>query len=558
LGPMTGTMVIGNGRNAVGAKSPLTGGIVFSQVGEHWGAQLKRAGYDALIIEGKAAHPVYIHIQDEHVDIRDAGRLWGKTTKETQEMIRAELQDEKIRVAQIGPGGENLVRFACIMNGCYDAAGRGGLGAVMGSKNLKAIAVKGHKAPAVSNPECIGEMNKVLFEKMKANMPTQGWMEYGTGGPEIIGFEATGGLSIRNWRDGLFPGINKIHAGIMKDTVRLGMDACFACPLRCKKRIGFREPSYTVDPAYGGPEYETIAALGSNVGIDDMKAMIKGNEMCNAYSLDTISTGGVIAFAMECFEKGLLTTADTGGLDLTWGNTEAMFTCIELIAKQEGFGRWLAEGTAALARRIGRGSEAFAMHVKGVDPGHHEPRQMAGFALGFMINPHGADHCCNSLDHKYASEPGVKSLNALGFYDAVPALEISPRKVAIFRVEHFRQVLYDCLLLCHLAYARVNYQEINTLTAAVTGWDTSPAELERTAERILTMARMFNIREGFTAGDDRLPLRYFQPKTDGLLSGKPTLRPEDMERAKKYYYTLMGWDEKGVPLPEKVEELNIV
>ena len=555
LGPLTGTSIIGNGRHGVGAKSPLSGGIALSQVGEFWGAQLKRAGYDAIIVEGKAEQPVYIWIQDQKVSIRDAEHLWGMDAKDTQQTIRSELGDDNIRVALIGPGGENMVRYACIMHGLYDAAGRGGLGAVMGSKNLKAIAVRGHLSPQVSNPERVKELNKKLKDSLYDTWLLKELHEFGTLGPAMETFEYVGNLPVRNFRDGVFPGVKKIHGGAIKDTIRIGMDGCFACPVRCKKKVKFDEP-YSVDSAYGGPEYETLASLGSNLGIDDLKAIVKGNEICNAYSLDTISTGGTIAFAMECFEKGLLTIHDTGGIELKFGNADAMLKCIELIARREGIGSLLAEGSARLAKRIGNGSEDFAMQVKGVEAGQHEPRLMPGLGLGYMINPHGADHCCNVHDGRFATEAGIQSYRQLGFYEPVLEDEIGSRKVDIFKVEQLRQVLLDCLLLCHFAARSVDHQTLADITAAVTGWDTGVMEQMRAAERVLTMARIFNIREGFNADDDRLPLRFFQPKTNGALSNKG-LDTDQMEEAKKYYYTLMGWHENGVPLREKIKELYI-
>lgn len=557
LGPFTGTRVIANGRNAVGAKSPISGGITFSHVGEYWGAELKWAGYDALIIEGKSNNPVYIMIKDEEVKIHQAKHIWGKNTKETQQIIREEMNDKKVRVAMIGKAGENLINYACIMNGCYDAAGRGGLGAVMGSKNLKAIAVKGSHIPNVAAPEIINNINKILFKKMSTTMPTKEWMEFGTGGPEeMLTYESRGELPVHNWRDGIFPGVKKIHAGVMKDTVGIGMNACFGCPIRCKKKIGFEIP-YKVDEAYGGPEYESISAFGNNLGIDNMKALIKANELCNAYGLDTISTGGVIAFAMECYERGLLSIEDTCGLNLKWGDADVMIECIELIAQNKDFGELLAQGTARLSQKIGNGAENFAMHVKGLDAGHHEPRLMAGFGLGFMINPHGADHCLNVLDLKFQSKEGIVSRNYLGFLTPLSGIDIGAEKVAIFRLEHFRQLIYDCLLVCHLAYVPVNLEEIASLTKAVTGWETSSIELIRIAERVLTMARLYNIREGFTSEDDRLPERYYEPKNDGSLNKRSTLLKEDMEKAKKYYYMLMGWDLNGIPYQSKLEELGI-
>ena len=277
----------------------------------------------------------------EEVSIRDASHLWGKNTKEAQQAIRSELGDEKVRVVLIGPGGENLVRYACIMNGLYDAAGRGGLGAVMGSKNLKAIAVRGRQQPQVFDSNKVSSLNKQIRDNLYSSFVLREMHEFGTGGYMMVSFETIGNLPVRNWRDGLFPGVNKIHGGVIKETIRIGMDACFACPVRCKKKVKFDEP-YSVDPAYGGPEYETLSSLGSNCGIDNLKAIVKANELCNAYSLDTISAGGAIAFAMECFERGLLSVKDTDGIELRFGNDEAMLKCIELIARRKGLATsWL-------------------------------------------------------------------------------------------------------------------------------------------------------------------------------------------------------------------------
>ncbi|MDA8235049.1 MAG: aldehyde ferredoxin oxidoreductase family protein [Clostridia bacterium] len=555
LGPLTGTAIIGNGRNAVGAKSPMTGGIGLSQAGDYFGAELKHAGFDAIIVEGKAEAPVYISIQDEAVSIKDARHLWGLNTKETQEAIRLELADDKTRLALIGPGGENLVPYACIMHGLHSTAGRGGMGAVMGSKNLKAIAVRGHKRPEVADPEGVKAISKRLSDKQSDFWLYKILREFGTGGPELKAFELSGNLPVRNWRDGLFPGVENIHGGVMKETMSVGMDGCFACPMRCKKKLKFEEP-YSHDPAYGGPEYETISSLGSNCGIDDVKAVVKGNELCNAYSLDTISTGCTIAFAMECFEKGLLSLEDTDGMELRFGNGEAMLKCIELIARKEGFGKLLAEGSARLAKRIGKGAEEFAVHVKGLEPGQHDPRFSHSRGIGYMVNPHGADHCMNASDEQFKTEGAMAVLKPLGFYEPVPPEDQGPRKVAVFKVEYLRQVLTDCLLVCRLATLDLDYMTIADITGKVTGWNTTEMELMRTAERIVTMTRLFNIREGFTADDDKLPKRFYQPKTDGALVDGG-LDPEEMERAKKYFYVLMGWDEKGVPLSEKVEELYI-
>ncbi len=549
-GPLTGIHIPGSGRHCIGAKSPLTNTIAKAEVGEFWGPELKFACYDTVIIEGKADKPVYLWINDGQASIRDASHLWGKNTKETQDAIRAELNDKRVRVGMIGPAGENLVRYACIMHGLYDSAARGGLGAVMGSKNLKAIAVRGHKAPQVAEPEHVKEVREWINANLDA---VKDFKEFGTGGA-MRGFEATGNLPVRNFRDGLFPAVTAIDGRAIKDTIRIGMNGCFACPVRCKKIVKVEEP-YPVDPAYGGPEYETLASLGSNCGIDNLKAISKGNELCGAYSLDTISVGCVISFAMECFENGLLTRKETGGIDVKFGNVEAMLKLIELIARREGIGNLLAEGTAIAAQKIGWKAKDFAMQVKGLEFGMHEPRLKAGLGLGFMVDPNGADHCLNLQDTKYATENQMKEFHPLGLFEPLPNGDIGPQKVALFKIMQIKRLLADSLVLC--LFLPYGFEQLTDATSAVTGWDTGVMEQFRVAERILTMMRLFNIREGFTEADDKLPSRFYQPKTDGFLANTK-LDYAQFEKAKSYYYTLMGWDARtGIPLPEKVEELGI-
>jgi aldehyde:ferredoxin oxidoreductase len=553
-GPVTGTAVMGSGRHTLGAKSPQTGGIALSQVGEFWGAEIKRAGFDVVIIEGKSKKPVYINIKDDRVELKDASHLWGKDTKETQETIRKELQDDKARLLLIGPGGENLVKYACIMGGLYDAAGRGGLGAVMGSKHLKAIAVRGTGKIPVANPEALREIRKILVDSIEKVGILKSWHEAGTGFDLDTGLEL-GDVPVRNWRDSEFPTAAKINAITLRDTMGAGMDGCFGCPMRCKKKAKMEQP-YKIDPDYGGPEYESLGAFGSNLAIDDLGAVVKANELCNAGSVDTISAGGVIAFCMEAWERGLLTKEQTDGIEMTWGNAAAMLECVRKIIKREGFGNILAEGLKATAEWIGQGSEEFAMQVKNLDPGQHEPRLMPAMGLGFMVNPHGADHCLNVHDGGFAMKQGMRRMNMFGLHDPIPADDIGPRKVAVFKIEYLRQALLDCLALCHLSSVMVDYPMMVNIMNAVTGGNTGAGELMRIGERVMTVARLFNIREGFTDMDDKLPQRFFQPRTSGALSNK-ALDPEKMDKAKRYYYTLMGWDAKGIPTPERIEDLYI-
>lgn len=551
IGPVTGVQLPGSGRNCIGAKSPLTGGIAKSEVGGFWGAELKRAGYDAIIINGKSEKPVYLSICDGKTIVRDANHLWGKNTKETQDAIRVELGDNRIRVAAIGPAGENLVRSACIMNDLRYAAGRGGLGAVMGSKNLKAISVRGHKAPRIAHPERLREFREWVLSNISQGVMAV-FHELGTFGVQM--YESMGNLPVRNWRDGSFPGAKNIDPTVIKDTIRIKMEGCFGCPVRCKKVVKFQKP-YAVDPVYGGPEYEALAALGSNCGIDNLKAITKANELCNAYSLDNISAGSVIAFAMECFENGLLTTKDTDGIELRFGNAEAMLKMIELIARRKGIGDLLAEGVARASQRIGKGAQDLAVHVKGLEPGQHEPRIKPGLGLSYMINAAGADHVFALHDTAFITQQQMADLRPLGIVEPVPCDDLGPRKVALIQAVQAQRIIQDSLVLCRIV--SYSYEQIAGITAAVTGWDTSIAEQLRVAVRILTTARLFNIKEGFTAADDLLPKRYMQPRTDGVQSDK-TLDRLKLEKAKRYYYTLMGWDSRtGIPTMEKLEELGL-
>ncbi|MBI4187952.1 MAG: aldehyde ferredoxin oxidoreductase C-terminal domain-containing protein [Chloroflexi bacterium] len=403
--------------------------------------------------------------------------------------------------------------------------------------------------PAIADPDYIKELrqwllaNKSLYESFH---------EYGTGGGMESGM-TSGNLPVRNFRDGNFPEVTRISGETLKDTIRVRMESCYACSVRCKKVVKVEEP-YQVDPAYGGPEYETLAALGSNCGISDLKAIARGNQLCNAYSLDTISTGVTISFAMECFENGLLSIEDTNGIELKFGNAEAMLKIIELIARREGIGNLLAEGSARATKKIG-GSQDFAMQVKGLEIPMHEPRVKAGLGLGYEVNPHGADHCANMHDNMYNTAARVDSrVKSLGI-EPLPADELGPRKAAQFRSVHLSRVALDCLLLCFFVPYDTD-QMVKTLSA-VTGWKISLNEVLRVAERTMTLGRLFNIREGFTVADDKLPKRFFQPKTSGVLANKH-YSAEELEKTRHYYYTLMGWDKNtGIPLPEKLEELGI-
>ena len=545
LGPVTGLHLPGAARYCAGAKSPMTGGIAKSEAGGFWMADLKRAGYDAIIIEGKAARPVYLWITDGKAELRDATHIWGREVKETQEVLRAELGDKRVQVASIGPAGEHMVRYACIMTGLYDACGRGGLGAVMGSKNLKAVAVRGHNMPEVADPEYLKTLRSALLAS------THPLSEYGTGGPEMIMHEQEGDLPVRNQRDGLFPTVKQITGAAIKESIRVKMDGCFACNVRCKKVVKFEEP-YPCDEEYGGPEYETLAALGSNCGIDDLKAICKGNERCNALGLDTISTGSALAFAMECYERGLLTKEEAGGLEFTFGKPALMLDSLEMIARREGIGDLLAEGSARMAKKIGRGAEKFSISVKGLDAAMHDGRAMLKFRIGYMLHPAGADHCSSIGPGN--TPMGLSQLNQFGIFEPVPE-DFGPKRMSLFKLQQSFGILNDSMVICLMP--SIDAQQKVDLIRAVTGWKTGWVELLQIAERTINLMRLFNLREGFTAANDELPERYYERKTDGVLSTRDAPSKELMSRARQYYYFYMGWDSDGVPRPEKLADLGI-
>jgi aldehyde:ferredoxin oxidoreductase len=551
LGPLTGIPLSGCGRNSVGAKSPLTGAYGESEVGGFWGAELKRSGYDAIIFEGAAKSPVYLSIRDRAVEIRDAGSLWGMEVAPTQNAIREALGDKRIKTAVIGPAGERLVRFASIINDVRHAAGRTGMGAVMGSKNLKAIAVRGTKLPEVANKDVIRNLNRWMAQNYK-NITTL-W-KYGTGG-DVVGFNLAGNLPTRNFHDGFFDHAEEISAGAVCETFGTGMGTCYACSIGCKKEVRIEGP-LELDPVYGGPEYETLAAFGSNCLINDAGVICKAHELCNRYGMDTISTGCTIAFAMECFEKGILTQADTDGVELSFGNTTAMLEMVASIAHRRGFGDLLAEGSHRAAKQIGKAAEECTLEVKGLEIPMHEPRLKKGMGLHYSIHGTGPDHCTGLNDTHLIKETvhvaNWRQVDSSG--EPLPAAELSPRKVRMLYHVGLWRHLCNLLVLCILIPYR--YDHIRDAVSAATGWPMSLWRLMKTTERSMTLMRIFNLREGFSAADDRLPERFFSPPPLGNLKNE-AIDPSALADAQRLYYQMLGWNEEGIPTRARLAELDI-
>ncbi len=548
LGPLTGTPFPGSGRNSVGAKSPLTGGYGESEAGGFWGAELKRAGFDAIIVEGQAESPVYLWIQDGQAELRDAGRLWGMEIAETHFAIQKELGDKQIRTAIIGPGGERLIRYASIANDISHVAGRTGMGAVMGSKKLKAIAVRGRKAPSMANPDCIHDLGRWMAKNFKEKCE---FWKYGTG-VTIEAYNLVGNLPVLNYRDGFFKGAEKLSAQAICDEFGVGMGSCYACPVRCKKRIKIDGP-WAVDPIYGGPEYETIAAFGSNCGVSDPRAVCKAHDICNRYGIDTISAGVAIAFAMECFERGLLSRQDTGGDDLHFGDAQAMLRLLEQIVRREGLGKLLGEGTKVAAGQIGSGAEDLAIQVKGLELPMHDPRLNQGLGLHYSTHAAGPDHCSGTFDTRYAKGT-LDEWAGIDVCKPIPSTELSPRKVRLLYQEGLWRQLNNLLIFCN--FVPYNRRQICDAVEAVTGWPMSFWRLMKTAERGMTLMRIFNIREGFSDVDDTLPKRMAVPRRTGNLQGI-AVDPATLAEMQRLYYQMLGWDERGIPTRARLVELDI-
>jgi aldehyde:ferredoxin oxidoreductase len=549
LGPITGMPLAGSGRNSVGAKSPLTGAFGEAEAGGFWGAELKRSGFDAIIIEGLADAPVYLWIENGKAELRDGSNLWGMEVAETQSAIRQELGLNKIRTAVIGPGGERQIRFASILNDITHVAGRTGLGAVMGAKRLKAIAVRGDKMPPMANKTFIQELSRWMALNFREKAAV--W-KYGTG-HLVEAYSLAGNLPTFNFREGSFEDAAKISARTICEQFRVEMYGCYACPLRCKKRVKIEVP-YAVDPIYGGPEYETIAAFGSNCGIADARAICKAHEICNRHGVDTISAGATLAFAMECFENGLLTNKDTDGLELRFGNVEAMLGMLQKMVKKEGLGGLLSEGSERAAKQIGRDAENFAMHVKGCEIAMHDPRLKQGLGLNCAVNPAGPDHASSIHDTTLVRGPLFEDWASIDVNESIPSAELSPRKARLVYQFGLWLHLTNHLGVCVLVpYTK---KQILETVEAITGWSMSYWRLMKTAERGLTLAKLFNLREGFSEADDQLPKRMGVAQTKGNLKGV-IVDPKAFSEAKEIYYQMLGWDEQGIPTRGRLAELGI-
>jgi len=559
-GIMQGTNLPGAGRHGVGGRSPLTGAIGSAEAGGWWGHEFKRTGFDALVIHGRAERPVFLWIKDGEIEVRPADHLWGLMTAPAQTAIRTELGDERARVAQIGPAGENQVLFSAIMHDVNRAAGRNGLGALMGSKNLKAVAVRGTQKVSVANRPPVSAVAKWLGENYKT---LAAWAAAGIGRgtqDSLMNWAYLGALPTQNFSEPVFGRPELLSGERNYEMFLKERDTCQACPITCKQVFEHEDenPYRKLNPEYGGPEYEAMAAFGPACGVEDNLAVAKANELANAYGLDAISTGASIAFVMECFAQGLLTADDTGGLEFGWGDSSVLARSVEMIARREGFGAVMAEGVARMSARFGPATAPFNLTIKGQELPFHEPRLKQALGLGYAVAPVGADHMMNMHDTDFVSEgEGLKRVNAAMERKVGPLRpgDLGEEKMQIFYHELNWMHFQDCAVNCH--FYPYDYSHLAAALSGVSGVEYSIHDVLAVGARAQTLARLFNLREGFTADDDKLPKRLMKAFKSGPLAGVE-INEESFTWARRRYYELMKWDpETGVPLDECLRELGI-
>lgn len=546
VGPFQGTTIPGSGKWIVASRSPLTGIWADSCAGGNWGPEFKRTGFDAVVIRGRAKSPVYLWIYDGEAEMRDASEVWGKTTSKTDREIRANLGEPKAKVACIGPAGERLVKFANIVNE-HGFAGRCGIGAVMGSKNLKAIAVRGTMAVEVAKPDKLARYSKDLTRKIHG--ATVGFRKYGTTASAKSLHDNRGYGLTKNWREGTFDKINEIDGDHFLE-ITVSPVACPPCPIACHRHTKVDKPSkYAYDGH--GPEYETIAMLGWLNIVSDAKAIGYMGHLCNEYGVDTITTGSMLGFTAECYERGWVTKEDLDGVEIRWGDADSMITLIHRIAKRKGFGNVLAEGVRRAAEYVGHDAPNIIVHVKGLDYPAHDPRAIYPLIINYATGTRGACHQRGFVADGYGGE-------FIPEWGIPEKFERYDMKNAAYIAAKYQDwaVLFNSLVQCeYMPFGGLTLTDQVNLLRYVTGWDVDLRSVAEIAERIFNLQRMIDVYYGISSKDDTAPLRVFEALKDGKSAGKV---PLPFKKSLKEYYELRGWNSDGKPTVEKLAELGLI
>lgn len=562
-GVTTGAAISGQSRLNANAKSPISGGIGDSQSGGFFPAELKFAGFDGIVIKGKSAKPVYLAIIEGKPELRDAAHLMGKLSGEVDDIIHKEV-DPKAEILQHGIGAENGVLFSSLVSMSNRHNGRTGMGLVMASKNLKAVVVRGKRKMEIFDSKALTALNRIGPKAIPENGDMDGLAKFGTA--VVVLFNNTiGTLPTRNYTEGQFESCEPLSGEKMAETILKERDTCYACVVKCKRVVEIKDGAYKVDPRYGGPEYETLGTFGSYCGIDDLAAVSLANQICNEYAIDTIAAGATIAFAMECFENGVITKEQTGGLELKFGNANAMLKALNMMVKGEGeFGKTLGMGSERAAKKWGKGSDEFLITVKGAESPAHMPQAKRSLALIYAVNPFGADH--QSSEHDPYYEEGIGDFNLdrlkqIGLGSPQPAYSLTDEKVRFaYETEVFYSML-DSAELCQFVYGPTwtlyDAKDTAAMINSVTGWDLTVDDLMEVGRRRLDLFRTFNAREGFGRKDDQLPKKFFKAlKGTGPTAGF-VLTHEEVDSAINHYYKLAGWSSEGVPTRETLKKHDV-
>ncbi len=562
-GVTTGAPISGQSRLNANAKSPISGGIGDSQSGGFFPAELKFAGFDGIVIKGKSPRPVYLAVVDGMAELRDASHLMDKKTGEVDDILHAEVHP-KAEILQHGMAASQGVLFSTLVSMSNRHNGRTGMGLVMASKNLKAVVVRGTKKMQIFDPQTLTALNRTGPKLIPENGDMDGLAKYGTA--VVVLFNNTiGTFPTRNYTEGQFEDADPISGEKMAETILKERDTCYACVVRCKRVVEITEGPYKVDPKYGGPEYETLGTFGSYCGIKDLAAISVANQICNEYGVDTIACGATIAFAIECFEKGIISREQTDGLELHFGDAEMMLQVLQKIVSGDGeLGRVLGQGSERAARIWGNGADECLITVKGAEAPAHMPQAKRSLGLIYAVNPFGADH--QSSEHDPYYEEGVGDFNLdrlkrIGLGSPQPLYSLSEEKVRFaYETELFYSMM-DSAELCQFVYGPTwtlyGPDETVKMMNAVTGWDLNLEELMEVGRRRLNLFRTFNAREGFTRKDDALPKKFFKTLNGTGPTAGITLTREELDAAIGQYYQMAGWTEDGIPTRETLKKHDI-
>jgi len=555
-GVTTGTAVSGLSRCCFTSLSPETDAVADSQAGGEIGPMIKRAGYDAVVVTGRAASPSYLLVDGDNVQIKDASHLWGRSVLDVYEALVSQIGGKKVSILQCGPAGEKLVRFACLMADLHDVAGRTGLGAVFGSKNLRAIVVRGANKLAFADPEGLKNLARLAVQRLPdAGFPTI-LNKYGT--PGVLAFQSeAGNVCTHNYTRGCHEGYKALDGATFQQEIGAGQTTCFGCVVGCRKKVRAEKP-YLVSEKMGGPEFETLGLLGTNLDITDALAVAKANELCNNSGLDTITMGGLAAYLFESMENGLIAPDKVDGKSLAFGDADGLLWLIEQVAGRVGIGDVLAEGFEASIRHFGEETGKYAIHVKNHGLAAHMAQVKPSQALIYAVCPIGADHM--SSEHDWLLAGGGDLSKGLGILGEGGPASTGLNKVRMSMYSQYFYSTLDTLCLCMFCWGCGNlytYRELEDLLLYTTGWQTTLWELMKVGERRINMMRQINARRGFTRKDDHLPERLADPLPDGPTEGRCVSR-QAFEDMRDMYYALMGWDPStGNPTPGKLMELGL-